>query len=95
MKWFEPALHLTCVGNRTMNLFFLILLIGGFVMAAATALIRGLMAFFQDAEYLRQNGQMPSERFGMKQNRMMTQRVIFQGIAVLLIALIGALASKN
>ena len=78
-----------------MNLYFLILLIGGFAIAAATALIRGLKAFLQDGEQLRQNRNGSAEQFGLKQNRMMSQRVLFQGIAVLLIALIGALAGKN
>ena len=78
-----------------MNVYFLALLIGGCVIAAATALIRGLMAFFRDGEHLRQPGRAPNEQFGLLQNRMMTQRVLFQGIAILLIALIGAMAHKN
>ncbi len=53
------------------------------------------MAFFRDAEHLRQNGHATSEAFGVKQNRMMAQRVIFQGIAILLVALVGALASRS
>ncbi len=75
--------------------FLLILLVGGFAIAAATALTRGLMAFFRDAEHIRQNGNAPREAFGVQQNRMMTQRVLFQGIAVLLIVLCGALASRS
>jgi Hypoxia induced protein conserved region len=75
--------------------FLLVLLIGGFAIAAATALVRGLMAFFHDAEHIRLNGTAKAEAFGVKQNRMMTQRVLFQGIAILLVALVGALASKN
>ena len=79
---------------------FLALMIGGFAIAAATALVRGLKAFFDDGEQIRQkgNGQKRNgvqEAFGIKQNRMMTQRVLFQGIAVLLVALIGALAAKG
>ncbi len=73
--------------------FLLILLIGGFVIAAATALIRGLMAFFRDAEHIRHSGSAPREAFGVQQNRMMAQRVLFQGIAILLVVLVGALAS--
>ena len=78
-----------------MMTFILILLIGGFAIAAATALIRGLMAFFRDAEFIRQNENMPREAFGLQQNRMMTQRVLFQGIAILLVVLLGALASQR
>ena len=73
---------------------FLALLIGGFAIAAATALVRGLKAFFDDGEQIRQNGSGPQEAFGVRQNRMMTQRVLYQGIAILLVALIGALAGK-
>ena len=81
-------------GLLTMS-FFLIVLIGGFVLAAATALIRGLRAFFLDAEMIRQNENVPREAIGVQQNRMMTQRVLFQGIAILLVTLLGALASQN
>jgi Hypoxia induced protein conserved region len=75
--------------------FMLVLLIGGFAIAAATALVRGLMAFFRDAEHIRQNGGAEREAYGVQQNRMMTQRVLFQGIAVLLAVLVGALASRS
>ena len=82
--------------------FFLVLMIGGFAIAAATALIRGLMAFFRDAEHLRQNGSgslkkhgASLEGYGVQQNRMMAQRVLFQGIAILLIVVVGALAGQS
>jgi len=71
------------------------LLIGGFALAAATALIRGLAAFYQDAEILRNKADAQPEAFGLRQNRMMTQRVLFQGIAIVLVALVGALASQK
>lgn len=74
---------------------FLVLLVGGFAVAAATALIRGLMAFFRDAEHIRQNGHASQEAFGVQQNRMMSQRVLFQGIAIVLIVLVGSLASQK
>lgn len=73
---------------------FIALLIGLFAVAAATALVRGLKAFFDDGEQTRQKGNGSGEAFGIRQNRMMSQRVLFQGVAVLLVALIGALASK-
>jgi Hypoxia induced protein conserved region len=75
--------------------FLLVLLIGGFAIAAATALVRGLMAFFRDGENLHQTGETTGEAFGVRQNRMMTQRVLFQGIAILLIVLVGALAGAR
>jgi hypothetical protein len=76
-----------------MSMYFLIILVGGFAIAAAVALVRGLKAFLHDGEQLRQTGQV--EQFGLKQNRMMSQRVMFQGLAILLIAVIGALAGKS
>jgi Hypoxia induced protein conserved region len=75
--------------------FFLAILIGVFAIAAATALIRGLMAFFRDAEHIRENPNGSQEAFGVKQNRMMAQRVVFQGIAIFLIVLVGSLASQT
>ncbi len=75
--------------------FLLVVLIGGFAIAAATALVRGLMAFFRDAEHIRQNGSAPREAFGLQQNRMMAQRVLFQGIAIMLVVVVGALASRT
>jgi Hypoxia induced protein conserved region len=73
----------------------LILLIGGFAIAAATALIRGLQAFLRDGETVHGAGGLHAEAFGVKQNRMMTQRVLFQGATILLIVLIGAVASNS
>ena len=73
--------------------FFLVFLIGGFSIAVVVAFARGLVAFFRDAEHLRRTGHASQEAYGMKQNRMMTQRVLFQGIAVLLIVLVGLLAA--
>jgi Hypoxia induced protein conserved region len=73
----------------------IVLLIGFFAIAAGVALVRGLMAFFRDAEHIRLNGSAPTEAYGVKQNRMMAQRVLFQGIAILLVALLGALFSRN
>ena len=73
----------------------MIVLIGGFAGAAAIALFRGLAAFFRDSELIRQNENSPREAFGVQQNRMMAQRVLFQGIAILLVALLGTLASQR
>ncbi len=73
---------------------FLVLMIGVFAIAAAAALVKGLMAFVRDAENLRMGERQSDEAFGLKQNRMITQRVLFQGIAILLVALIGVLAGQ-
>jgi hypothetical protein len=79
--------------QETPMTFLLVLLIGGFVLATGVALVRGLMAFFRDGEQIRLRGHGASEAYGVKQ--MMAQRVLFQGIAIVLVALIGALASQN
>jgi len=73
----------------------LVVMIGGFSVAAAVALVRGLMAFFRDAEHIRLRKDPDAAAFGVQQNRMMSQRVMFQGIAILLIVLIGALTSHK
>jgi hypothetical protein len=75
--------------------FFLVLLIGGFSIAVVVALVRGLAAFFRDAEHIRRTGHAPQEAYGVKQNRMMAQRVLFQAVAILLIVLFGSLAARN
>ncbi|MCW1400974.1 HIG1 domain-containing protein [Novosphingobium sp. MW5] len=72
-------------------IYLLLLLIAGFAIAAATSLIRGLAAFTRDAEKLAQSSQETQDAFGIKQNRMMTQRVLFQAAAVLLIVLFCSL----
>ena len=74
-----------------MNIF-LSVLAAGFMIAALVALVRGLVAFFNDAEHIRQHGRAPGEAIGVKQNRMMAQRVLFQAIAILLVVLISSFA---
>lgn len=75
--------------------FFLGLLIAGFAIGVVTALVRGLAAFFRDAKHLRQTGRPSQEGIGVKQNRMMAQRVLFQGIAILLVVLVASVAAQN
>ena len=76
-----------------MTLLLLILIIG-FAVGATVSLVRGLLSFFLDGEQIRQNGAAPVESFGVKQNRLMGHRVLFQGIAILLVLLFGVLASQ-
>ena len=90
----ELSLALKPCGDPAMT-FFLVLLIGGFSIAVVVALVRGLAAFFRDAEHIRRTGHASQEAYGVKQNRMMAQRVLFQAIAVLLIVLVGSLAARN
>jgi hypothetical protein len=73
----------------------IILFIGFFAVLAAVALVRGLLAFHRDGERMRSGDSGAIAAFGQQQNRMMFQRVLFQGIAVLLIALLGAFATQS
>ena len=73
----------------------LIVLIVGFAIAAAVALVRGLIAFHNDAEQVRRGGDPMLLKLGLKQNRMMMQRVLFQGIAIVLIVIFGMVAAKS
>lgn len=75
--------------------WFFALLIAGFAIAAATALVRGLLAFHKDGEVLRLGSAEADMHRGEQQNRMMAQRVLFQGLAILAIALLGAFAAQK
>lgn len=74
---------------------FLALLIVGFGIATAVALTRGLMAFFRDSEHLRNANAEKTEAYGLQQNRMMSQRVLFQAITIALLVLFGAMAGHK
>ena len=73
----------------------LILLIVAFALAAGVALVRGLMAFHHDAEQIRKGADPQLFQHGARQNRMMMQRVLYQGIAVLLVAMLGLMATRG
>jgi Na+-transporting NADH:ubiquinone oxidoreductase subunit NqrC len=87
--------HVRCSTGVKQVTFLLIALIVIFVCGAALALARGLLAFHQDAERLRNGDQQALEINGVQQNRMMAQRVLFQGVAIVLVAVLGALASTS
>ncbi len=72
----------------------LVILIGVFAVGAGTALVRGLMACVGDAHDMRTDAPPRDGSFGQKQNRMMSQRVLFQGVAIFLVCAIGALAGQ-
>lgn len=76
-----------------MTTLFIVLIIGC-ALTVGTALVRGLAAFYKDAERIKAGDPEAIMKLGQQQNRMMTQRVLFQGIAVVLVALLGALASR-
>jgi hypothetical protein len=66
----------------------LIILAIGLILATAVALVRGIIAFLQSTE-----AELKSESSGpsanqLKQNAMMRNRIIFQGLAILVLALL-------
>jgi hypothetical protein len=70
-----------------MNTFLIILLIGA-VIATAVMLVRGLIAFLRTTEAdLNSDTKGPSQS-ALKQNKMMTGRVIFQAIAIIIVVLL-------
>ena len=83
------------LSGSTAITILLVMLIVGFAIAALVALARGLIAFHGDAEQIRRGGEPDPLAQGRQQNRMMQQRVLFQGIAVLLVVILGTLAASN
>jgi len=61
---------------------------------ALIALVRGLLAFASDGDLIKSGGDAYLKR-GQRQNRMMMQRVMFQGLAVLAVAVLGFMFSAN
>jgi hypothetical protein len=62
------------------------------VIATAVALVRGLIAFLKTTEAdlnAPGDGPTPSQ---LKQNKMMTQRVLFQGAAIMIVILLLAMS---
>ena len=76
-----------------MTSLFIVLIIGC-GLAVAVALVRGLGAFYKDAERIKAGDPDAIRLHGKQQNRMMSQRVLFQGIAIALVVMLGALASR-
>jgi Hypoxia induced protein conserved region len=76
-----------------MTIFLTILLVLA-VIATVVMLVRGIIAFLQTTEAdLKGDGLGPSAS-GVKQNKMMMGRIMFQAIAVLIVVLMLALARK-
>ena len=76
-------------------IWFLALLIIGLAAAAATALIRGLFAFHEDGVRLKEGGEKSDIQRGSKQNRMMAQRVFYQGLAIVVVVILGSAAAQS
>ncbi len=69
-----------------MNTFLIILLIIAMI-ATVTMLVRGIIAFLQTTEADLKGGEGPGKSM-LKQNKMMMNRVIFQALAVAIVAIL-------
>lgn len=68
---------------------FLIILLALAMIATVVALVRGIIAFLQtSAAQLKSDGE--GKEMMVKQNKMMMNRIIFQGVAVLIIIILLA-----
>jgi hypothetical protein len=62
------------------------------MIATAVALVRGIIAFLQTTETeLKSNSEGPSPS-QIKQNQMMRNRILFQGVAIVIVAVMLAMA---
>jgi len=87
----HPELSLT---ERNRMLFVLIILVLLFAAGAVVALARGLLAFSREGDLIR-GGKGAYLKRGELQNRMMSQRVLFQALAVLAVTVLGLLFSAH
>lgn len=75
-----------------MKLFLVLLLVAAMI-ATVVALVRGIIAFLKVTEAdLKGTG--PSQA-ALRSNKMMQQRILFQGIAIAIVALLLLLASTS
>lgn len=73
---------------------FLILLLVAAMIATVVALVRGIIAFLKVTEADLKSGTGPSAS-AMKSNKMMQQRILFQGAAIAIVALLLLIASAS
>lgn len=76
-----------------MKLFLVLLLVAAMI-ATVVALVRGIIAFLRTTEADLKAGTGPSAS-ALKSNRMMQQRILFQGIAIAIVALLLLMASAS
>jgi hypothetical protein len=76
-----------------MKLFLILLLVAAMI-ATLVALIRGIVSFLRVTEADLKSGDGPSAS-AMRSNKMMQQRILFQGVAILIVALLLLLASGS
>jgi hypothetical protein len=69
--------------------YFLVIVLIGLMIMVVVSLVRGIAAFLQStrADLERPESSGPSE-MQLKQNKMMMQRILFQGAAIVVVALV-------
>lgn len=72
----------------------LIIVIALLAIGAFVALLRGLLAFASDGDLIKSGGDAYLKR-AKQQNRMMTQRVMFQALAVVALVLLAFIFSAH
>ena len=75
--------------------YLLILVIAGLMIMVVVSLVRGIVAFMQSTrdDLTHDYGDGPSP-MQLRQNKMMFKRILFQGAAVLVVAVLLAIGSK-
>ncbi|MEG3181214.1 twin transmembrane helix small protein [Sphingomonas sp. LT1P40] len=76
-----------------MKIFLILLLIAAMI-ATVVALVRGIVSFLKVTEEDLKNGTGPSQA-ALKSNKMMQQRILFQGVAIAIVALLLLMASSS
>lgn len=76
------------------NAVFVILIVLA-ALGAVVALVRGIVTFLRTTEEDLKSGATGPSQSSLKQNRMMMQRVTFQALAILLVALLLLLNSGH
>ncbi len=76
-----------------MSIFLALLLIAAMI-ATVVALVRGVVIFLKNAGDEVRNGEGPSAA-SLKSNKMMVYRILFQGIAIMLIVLLLLLYGRH
>jgi hypothetical protein len=74
---------------------FLAILIILAMLATVAALVRGIVIFLRTSHEERLNPGSGPSASGLQQNKMMRMRILFQAIAILLVALLLALARSH
>jgi hypothetical protein len=67
---------------------FIVVLIAVAAIGAVVSLVRGVIAFLKTTEADLKSGAAGPSQSSLKQNRMMMSRILFQALAVLLVALL-------